>query len=133
MARVTTEDCTNKEGINDHFELVAVATERTRQIISGSPITIPKNKDKYPVISLREIAADKLQIDAIKEIIINRQCRHHIQDNLEDGIDPTISEDLLAEGVEYIPNEHDFDSSNDTEFDNGMFSDDIMEDDDKII
>ena len=135
MARVTIEDCKKKEGINDHFELVAVATERTRQIISGAPITVARNNDKYPVIALREIAGDKLQIEAIKDLIINRQCKRFVQDNLEDGHDSGVRDDSLMDDADYVASELDFEEEGiDIDYDPSMFSDEVsIDDDEKII
>lgn len=54
MARVTTEDCLDH--VDNMYELVHVATLRTRQLLRGAPRTVYcKNKDI--VASLREIAA----------------------------------------------------------------------------
>ena len=58
MARVTVEDCLHH--IPNRFALVLLATKRTRQLLDGaSPLVIAKNK--FPIISLREIAADKVR------------------------------------------------------------------------
>ncbi len=53
MARITVEDCLKK--VPNRFELVLTASERTRQLITGS-IARVDNKDKPTVIALREIA-----------------------------------------------------------------------------
>ncbi len=130
MARVTIEKC--EEIVNGHFRLVGVAAERTRQIISGAPLTVHKKNDKFPVIALREIEAGNLQIDNIENMIIARM---RLRGSTDYGHEADhVNEDLLPETVDYIPNEHDFDTTGDSEFDSGMFSDDIMEDDeDKLI
>lgn len=53
MARVTVEDCL--ERVNNRFELVHVAVQRTKQILLGShPLVNYKNRP--PVLALREIA-----------------------------------------------------------------------------
>ncbi len=54
MARITAEDCI--ETVQDRFELVALAAQRAKQIASGAPLTIDRNKDKDSVVALREIA-----------------------------------------------------------------------------
>jgi DNA-directed RNA polymerase omega subunit len=54
MARVTVEDCVDK--VPNRFELLLLAVHRAREIANGSQITIEAEKDKNPVISLREIA-----------------------------------------------------------------------------
>ena len=54
MARVTVEDCIQK--IPNRFELVLLAGHRARMIREGSPLTVDRDNDKDPVVSLREIA-----------------------------------------------------------------------------
>ena len=54
MARVTVEDCVDK--VPNRFELVMLASHRARELASGAPITIDRDNDKNPVVSLREIA-----------------------------------------------------------------------------
>ena len=65
MARITVEDC--KKIISNHFELVVLASRRGRDIASGSPLLVEKDNDKNAVIALREIAAQKLNIDLLRE------------------------------------------------------------------
>ena len=55
MARVTVEDCVDK--VPNRFELVMLAAHRAREISAGAPITVNRDNDKNPVVSLREIAA----------------------------------------------------------------------------
>ena len=54
MARVTVEDCVDK--VPNRFELVMLAAHRSRELSSGSELTVDRDKDKNPVVSLREIA-----------------------------------------------------------------------------
>ena len=54
MARVTVEDCVDK--VPNRFELVMLAAHRAREISSGSALTVDRDNDKNPVVSLREIA-----------------------------------------------------------------------------
>ncbi|MBL6785121.1 MAG: DNA-directed RNA polymerase subunit omega [Rickettsiales bacterium] len=58
MARVTVEDCTKV--ISNRFELVILASRRARDISAGSEITVERSNDKDAVISLREIAEEKI-------------------------------------------------------------------------
>ncbi len=84
MARVTVEDC--KKIIPNHFELVVLASRRGRDIASGSPVLVERNNDKNAVIALREIAAKKLNINLLRENLIQDFCKHrHIEDSLEDN------------------------------------------------
>ena len=68
MARVTVEDCTNK--IQNRFELVVYAAQRTRQLAAGSPLGVERDNDKNPVVSLREIAADHVGSQELREAVI---------------------------------------------------------------
>ena len=54
MARVTVEDCVDK--VPNRFELVMLAAHRAREVAAGAPITVDRDNDKNPVVSLREIA-----------------------------------------------------------------------------
>ena len=54
MARVTVEDCVDK--IPNRFDLVLLAAERARAISGGAELTIDRDRDKNPVVALREIA-----------------------------------------------------------------------------
>lgn len=68
MARVTVEDCV--EIIPNRYELVLVAAQRARDISSGAVLTIERDNDKNPVISLREIAQESVSPDELKEALI---------------------------------------------------------------
>ncbi|MFM9975127.1 MAG: DNA-directed RNA polymerase subunit omega [Beijerinckiaceae bacterium] len=76
MARVTVEDCIDK--IDNRFELVLLASHRARMIASGSPLTIDRDRDKNPVVALREIADETIQPDDLKEEFI-----HSLQKQVE--------------------------------------------------
>ncbi len=54
MARVTVEDCVDK--VPNRFDLVLIAAQRARQISGGAELTIDRDRDKNPVVALREIA-----------------------------------------------------------------------------
>jgi DNA-directed RNA polymerase subunit omega len=64
MARVTVEDCSKI--IGNRFELVVLAAQRTKDIFSGAPVTINPDKDKNPVIALREIASGNIDPDVLR-------------------------------------------------------------------
>ncbi len=85
MARVTVEDCIEK--IPNRFELVMIASERARRIGSGAAITVERENDKKTVISLREIAGETINTDALKEEMIASYQRYLPQDSEEDEID----------------------------------------------
>ncbi|PWE32489.1 DNA-directed RNA polymerase subunit omega [Maritimibacter sp. 55A14] len=68
MARVTVEDCVDK--VPNRFELVMLAAHRAREITAGAPLTVDRDKDKNPVVSLREIAEEAQSADALRERMI---------------------------------------------------------------
>ncbi|MEO0329567.1 MAG: DNA-directed RNA polymerase subunit omega [Pseudomonadota bacterium] len=76
MARVTVEDCVDK--IENRFELVLLAGHRARQISGGAQITVDRDNDKNPVVSLREIASETLSPADLEEDLI-----HSLQKQVE--------------------------------------------------
>jgi len=71
MARVTVEDCVEK--IPNRFELVLIAAQRARNISRGEELTLERDDDKNPVVALREIAGEtvdlaKLHGDLVKSL-----------------------------------------------------------------
>ena len=69
MARVTVEDCIDK--VENRFDLVLLAGHRARMISSGSQITIDRDNDKNPVVSLREIADETISPGDLREDLIH--------------------------------------------------------------
>ncbi len=65
MARVTVEDCVDK--IPNRFELVLLAGQRARQISNGAELTLDRDRDKNPVVALREIAEQTVLPETLKE------------------------------------------------------------------
>ena len=74
MARVTVEDCIDK--VDSPYELVLVAKERATQLNSGIEPTVDKDNDKNTVISLREIAAEKVKVPDLEESAIYKLRKH---------------------------------------------------------
>ena len=74
MARVTVEDCVDK--VENRFELVLLASHRARLISSGSPIQVDRDKDKNPVVALREIADQRIHPEDLKEELIHSLQKH---------------------------------------------------------
>ena len=68
MARVTVEDCIDK--VDSPYELVLVAKERATQLNSGLEPTIDRDNDKNTVISLREIAEEKIKVKDLADSAI---------------------------------------------------------------
>ena len=73
MARVTVEDCI--ERIPNRFDLVLTAAQRARNIQKGELLTIDRDDDKNPVIALREIADETIDIHKIEDRIIQSMQR----------------------------------------------------------
>ena len=73
MARVTVEDCVDK--VPNRFELVMLAAHRAREISTGAPLTVDRDNDKNPVVSLREIADETQAADDLRERMIEANQR----------------------------------------------------------
>ncbi len=74
MARVTVEDCVLK--VPNRFDLVLVASQRSRDISAGAPLTVERDNDKNPVIALREIADETVSIEALSDALIQGMQRY---------------------------------------------------------
>ncbi|MBN9529352.1 MAG: DNA-directed RNA polymerase subunit omega [Alphaproteobacteria bacterium] len=74
MARVTVEDCVEK--IPNRFELVMLAAQRARLVSAGSALTIDRDNDKNPVVALREIADETIDLDALRQGLIGGLQKH---------------------------------------------------------
>tara|TARA_B100000686_G_scaffold155603_1_gene163387 strand:- start:11 stop:541 length:531 start_codon:yes stop_codon:yes gene_type:complete len=87
MARVTVEDCIDK--VDSPYELVLVAKERATQLNSGIEPTLERDNDKNTVISLREIADEKIKVSELTESAIYKLRKHveQVDDNVEDDED----------------------------------------------
>tara|TARA_B100000965_G_C19386784_1_gene667137 strand:+ start:308 stop:796 length:489 start_codon:yes stop_codon:yes gene_type:complete len=70
MARITVEDCLEK--IDNQYDLVLLAKERTSQLNSGSPMLVEEDNDKKTIIALREIGDGKLSIKELEKNAITR-------------------------------------------------------------
>ena len=85
MARVTVEDCVDK--VPNRFELVMLAAHRAREISAGAPITVARDNDKNPVVSLREIAEETQQADDLRERMIEaNQTQIEVDEPEEDSM-----------------------------------------------
>ena len=94
MARVTVEDCI--ETVKNRFSLVMYASQRARSLSSGAELMVDRDDDKNPVVALREIAEDKLDIEQIEGSII-RGMQKHIQSDEPDDEEM----DLLTAGEDF--------------------------------
>ena len=80
MARITVEDCMTK--IDNQYDLVLLAKERTAQLNAGIPMLVPEDNDKKTIISLREIGEGKVEIKDLEKSAILR-LRKEPDENLQ--------------------------------------------------
>ena len=87
MARVTVEDCIDK--VDSPYELVLVAKERATQLNAGIEATIDRDNDKNTVISLREIAEEKIKVSELTDSAVYKLRKHveQVDDSAEDDED----------------------------------------------
>lgn len=83
MARVTVEDCVDK--IPNRFDLVLVSAFRARQLSGGAEPLVDRDRDKNPVVALREIAAKEVKPDETKEEYIKSMQKHADVDEPEEA------------------------------------------------
>jgi DNA-directed RNA polymerase subunit omega len=95
MARITVEDCVLK--VPNRFELVLLAAQRAREISSGTPLTVDRDNDKNPVVSLREIADGTIQVEDMSQHLIQNLQKHVEKDEPEED-----NPELLSAGEELI-------------------------------
>ena len=70
MARITVEDCLSK--VDNQYDLVLLAKERTAQLNSGAEMLVPEDNDKKTIISLREIGDGKVSVEELEKNAILR-------------------------------------------------------------
>lgn len=86
MARVTVEDCVVL--VPNRFDLVMLASHRARALSSGAELRVERDRDKNPVVALREIAEKKLDLDSLHESLVK---------GLQKRIEPDRPEDEVTE------------------------------------
>ena len=94
MARVTVEDCIDK--VENRFELVLLASHRARILASGAPLTVDRDRDKNPVVALREIAEETIRPDDLKEQLIHSLQKYVEVDEPEAETVPLLSQTAAA-------------------------------------
>ena len=90
MARITVEDCLKQ--IDNQYDLVLLAKERTSQLNSGAEMLVEKDNDKNTVVALREIGEGKLAIDELKRNAVLR-LRKEPNESDEEIIEEEVSND----------------------------------------
>ena len=73
MARVTVEDCVQK--VPNRFELVLLAAQRARNLSRGEELSVDRDNDKNPVVALREIADETIDLDRIEQDLVKSLSR----------------------------------------------------------
>ena len=91
MARVTVEDCVEK--VPNRFDLVLLAAHRARLLSAGAEILVDRDRDKNPVVALREIADGGLRPDALEADLIGSMQK---QIDAEHGEEASASERVDA-------------------------------------
>ncbi len=101
MARVTVEDCIKI--IDNRFELILVASERSKTLAKGVKPLLDRDRDKNPVLALREIAENKLDLDATKDDLVKglQQVHEEVlvepEEQLIESEDQSVDEDLIKD------------------------------------
>ena len=95
MARVTVEDCIDK--IPNRYELLMIATQRAKDISAGAPIMVSRDYDKNPVVALREIAEEKVNIEELqKSLVLGLQKYVEVEEPEDEEIEILAAEKELA-------------------------------------
>ncbi len=95
MARVTVEDCVDK--VSNRFDLVLFAAQRARQISGGADLTLDRDRDKNPVVALREIAEETVRPDHLEESVVTSLQKVRVDD--DDEVDAVGSLSAQAEAL----------------------------------
>ena len=93
MARVTVEDCVTR--VPSRFELVLLAAQRVREIQTGAPLHVDRDRDKNPVVALREIAEDHLYPDHLRQSVIKGLQKFVATEEEEEDVFKLLEEEKL--------------------------------------
>ena len=103
MARVTVEDCVKI--IESRFELILVAAERSRILSKGAEPLLDRDRDKNPVVALREIAENKLDLEQTQETLVKGLQKYHEEvltepdESEEDSKEQIVETQQLSEDI----------------------------------
>ena len=92
MARITVEDCLEK--VDNQYDLVLLAKERTVQLNSGAPIQVEEDNDKRTIISLREIGDGKISVEELKHNAIKRLRKEPDEDEQQEDVEEETNDDF---------------------------------------
>ena len=90
MARITVEDCLEK--VNNQYDLVLLAKERTSQLNSGAEMLVEQDNDKNTVVALREIGDGKVDVKDLRKNAILR-LRKEPNEDVQEEVEEEISND----------------------------------------
>ena len=91
MARVTVEDCVKV--VESRFELILLASERSRSLTKGAQPLLDRDRDKNPVVALREIAERVLDLEETKAGLVKGLQKYH-EEVLTEPNDEDVKEDV---------------------------------------
>ena len=91
MARVTVEDCIRI--VESRFELILLASERARTLSKGAQPLLERDRDKNPVVALREIAEKVLDLEETKAGLVKGLQKYH-EEVLTEPNDEDVKEDV---------------------------------------
>ena len=109
MARITVEDCLSK--VDNQYDLVLLAKERTAQLNSGAPMLVEEDNDKRTIISLREIGDGKISVKELEENAIKRlrkepdesEQQEEIEEETNDDFENLYKGQISKSGVAILP------------------------------
>ena len=109
MARITVEDCLEK--VENQYDLVLLAKERTLQLNAGSPMLVDEDNDKRTIISLREIGDGKIDIKEVEANAIKRlrkepdeaEEQEEIEEETNDDFENLYKGQVSKSGVAILP------------------------------
>ena len=109
MARITVEDCLEK--VENQYDLVLLAKERTVQLNAGSPMLVEEDNDKRTIISLREIGDGKISVKDLEENAIKRlrkepdetEQQEEIEEETNDDFEDLYKGQISKSGVAILP------------------------------
>ena len=100
MARVTVEDCV--ERVPNRFELVLLAAQRARNLSRGEELTVERDNDKNPVVALREIAEETIELPRLELDLIKSLSRSPEPEPLDEEVLDLIPTDQNIFGLQDI-------------------------------
>ena len=92
MARITVEDCLEK--VDNQYDLVLLAKERTVQLNAGSPMLVEEDNDKRTIISLREIGDGKINVKEVEASAIKRLRKEPDESEEQEEIEEETNDDF---------------------------------------